>query len=121
MSKTYARVIDGNVVEVFPPFSNEEGVDVPITERFHADFVAALIEVPEGTVVNLVALEPTAAEKAATVRIARDLKLAASDWTEGRSISEEVFEKWKPYRQALRDITDQPGFPDAIDWPAAPV
>ena len=21
------------------------------------------------------------------------------------------------YRQALRDITDQPGFPDSIDWP----
>ena len=21
------------------------------------------------------------------------------------------------YRQALRDITEQPGFPDSIDWP----
>lgn len=24
------------------------------------------------------------------------------------------------YRQALRDITEQPGFPHSIDWPALP-
>lgn len=27
---------------------------------------------------------------------------------------------WKAYRQALRDVTSQPGFPTSIDWPVAP-
>lgn len=27
---------------------------------------------------------------------------------------------WESYRQALLDITDQPGFPMAIDWPSRP-
>lgn len=27
---------------------------------------------------------------------------------------------WMAYRQALRDITMQPGFPDIIDWPIKP-
>jgi len=27
---------------------------------------------------------------------------------------------WMDYRQALRDMTAQPGFPDAIDWPEDP-
>jgi hypothetical protein len=25
--------------------------------------------------------------------------------------------QWATYRQALRDLTDQPGFPDQINWP----
>lgn len=28
---------------------------------------------------------------------------------------------WKAYRQALRDVPTQPGFPDEISWPTPPV
>jgi hypothetical protein len=27
---------------------------------------------------------------------------------------------WAVYRQALRDLPEQPGFPEAIAWPDAP-
>ena len=50
----------------------------------------------------------------------RNLLLTASDWTEGRTVSDEIFELWKPYRQALRDLPDQPGFPAVIEWPVPP-
>lgn len=35
-------------------------------------------------------------------------------------ITEELREQWKQYRQALRDITAQPGFPSDITWPESP-
>lgn len=57
--------------------------------------------------------------KRARARAERDRLLAASDWTQ---ISDAPVNKamWAEYRQALRDITRQPGFPDAITWPSKP-
>jgi hypothetical protein len=31
-----------------------------------------------------------------------------------------VSAEWVAYRQALRDIPQQPGFPDSIQWPTKP-
>lgn len=36
------------------------------------------------------------------------------------SMTPEQQADWESYRQALLDITDQPGFPMAIDWPSRP-
>jgi hypothetical protein len=60
------------------------------------------------------------------VKVARRLrrlrrrKLAATDWTQGVDIAPEVREQWAAYRQALRDIPQQPGFPYDISWPEPP-
>jgi hypothetical protein len=68
-------------------------------------------------------IEPTqeelAAEQAAAVRAERNEKLAASDWTQ---LADSTADKgaWATYRQALRDITAQAGFPWAITWPTQP-
>jgi len=55
-------------------------------------------------------------------RTLRDRLLSQCDWvvTKAQESGEEVPKEWREYRQALRDITEQPGFPDNIDWPAAP-
>ena len=57
--------------------------------------------------------------KAAEVRAERNTKLAATDWTQ---ITDATADKaaWAIYRQALRDITTQAGFPQTITWPDAP-
>jgi hypothetical protein len=57
--------------------------------------------------------------QAASVRAARNEKLAASDWTQ---VADAPVDQaaWATYRQALRDITAQAGFPWTIDWPAQP-
>jgi len=57
--------------------------------------------------------------KAAEVRAERNAKLVATDWTQ---ITDATADKtaWAVYRMALRDITEQSGFPWTITWPDAP-
>jgi hypothetical protein len=57
--------------------------------------------------------------QAANVRAERNAKLSASDWTQ---VADAPVDQaaWAAYRQALRDITAQAGFPWTIDWPVAP-
>lgn len=53
------------------------------------------------------------------VRAERDDLLVQSDWTQ--VIDAPVDQAaWATYRQALRDITAQSGFPWTIDWPTQP-
>jgi hypothetical protein len=59
------------------------------------------------------------AKQAETVREQRNKKLADSDWTQ---LSDAPVDQgaWTIYRQELRDITGQDGFPWAITWPETP-
>jgi hypothetical protein len=52
----------------------------------------------------------------------RNAKLAESDWTQlpDAPLTEAQREAWQVYRQALRDLPEQPGWPDAMDWPTPP-
>jgi len=63
---------------------------------------------------------PTAEMLGAQARVERDALMAATDWSQGRDVPEALALKWQPYRQALRDITAQPGFPYDITWPTPP-
>jgi len=60
------------------------------------------------------------AEQAKSVRADRDAKLAASDWTQGKDIAENISSVWATYRQALRDVPAQAGFPWNVTWPTQP-
>ncbi len=53
------------------------------------------------------------------VRKQRNDLIAACDWTQLPDSPVDKAE-WATYRQALRDITKQPGFPLAVDWPTQP-
>ena len=59
------------------------------------------------------------AEQAKSIRNSRTEMLKDSDWTQ---ITDATADKaaWAIYRQALRDITTQAGFPQTITWPDAP-
>lgn len=57
---------------------------------------------------------------ASRMKTKRNALLAASDWTQGKDIPTEISNKWVVYRQALRDITAQAGFPLEIEWPEKP-
>ena len=60
--------------------------------------------------------------KAQGVRNRRDYKLKNSDKYAYPDYpqSEEKRTEWLSYRQALRDVTAQPGFPDTVIWPTKP-
>ena len=54
-----------------------------------------------------------------SVRSGRDDLLVKSDWTQ---VADAPVDKaaWATYRQALRDLPQQAGFPTTIDWPVKP-
>ena len=58
--------------------------------------------------------------KAAEVRAERDTKLAASDWTQMPDYNGANKTAWATYRQALRDVPAQAGFPWDVTWPEMP-
>lgn len=53
------------------------------------------------------------------VRSQRDQLLLACDWTQ---LADSPVDPliWRPYRQELRNVPQQPGFPWAVVWPTAP-
>lgn len=56
--------------------------------------------------------------KAVNIRQTRDAKLALSDW---RALSDNTMpSEWTTYRQALRDVPGQAGFPSEVSWPTEP-
>lgn len=172
--KTYARIVSGLVVEVFPPAYQSEDVfipgvpavppssanpngtpevvpvlvhakgdEIPIEARFHPDFVAELVAVPDDVTVSPgdsfdgttfgppppppVPPPPTAAE----VLVQRDALLAlatvriaplqdAVDLDEATPAEVAALKAWKQYRVLLNRIEQQAGFPAAVDWPKAP-
>lgn len=58
------------------------------------------------------------ARAAAKVREKRDELLAATDWMANSDVT--LADNWKTYRQALRDITSQDGFPNSVTYPTEP-
>lgn len=52
----------------------------------------------------------------------RDSLLLQSDWTQLADVplSQAQRDAWAAYRQALRDITAQSGFPESASWPTTP-
>ena len=65
---------------------------------------------------------PTTAATARQMRTERDARLLACDWVVARAAEagEPVPTEWRTYRQALRDVSTQAGWPDAVEWPAPP-
>jgi len=52
------------------------------------------------------------------VRRERDRLITDTDW---RALTDQVLTlEWKDYRQELRDVTDQSGFPEEVVWPTIP-
>ena len=75
--------------------------------------------------------EPTDEQKAAEARAERDRRINAIRWRIERYQTQEAAglettdtaEQYKAillYVQALRDVPEQAGFPDAIEWPEEP-
>lgn len=75
---------------------------------------------PSFNIRNANSFETEMAERKA--RNTRDSKLARSDWTQlpDNSLNDLARAAWKKYRQDLRDVTSQVGFPWTISWPTEP-
>lgn len=73
------------------------------------------VTVRELTAEEIAALQP----KPEDIRAQRKRMLAACDWTQLPDAQCDQT-AWAAYRQALRDIPQQSGFPTNVVWPAKP-
>jgi hypothetical protein len=89
------------VVDMFSDYTDEEGVLHTKAEQ-EAAYQAGLD-----------------AEVAKGIRAERNRLLSESDWTQVLDAPVDQ-DAWATYRQALRDITSQEGFPHSVVWPTKP-
>ena len=54
----------------------------------------------------------------ADVRAERNAKLTESDWRASQDVT--MPDEWRTFRQLLRDVPAQAGFPSNITWPTEP-
>lgn len=88
-----------------------EGNPIKSGERWVRNF--EVYPLPEATIAAL------AARVANEVRANRTRLLVACDYTQLPDFPGDKA-AWAAYRQALRDITKQTGFPRQVEWPSAP-
>lgn len=146
--KTYAHVQNGSVIEIIEPYIDPSGNEVPIEERYIAEFVAQMVDItdvspkPEqrwtydgATFSAPIVTPPNAEELAAAARVEREKQLRGiydpginmalrslrmASTPEEQSYAEGKVIELDNYAQSLEDIPDQPGFPQTIVWPIAP-
>ena len=128
-----------------------DDINHPLTPADYAEDVAPFVELWEAEKARLDE-EAAAAEaarlaeynspeaRAARVRAERDRRLAGCTWIierhrdqldngEAATLTDEQYQAWQTYRQALRDLPEQPGFPwlgggeddPSCPWPVEPV
>jgi hypothetical protein len=95
------------------------------TEAQGRTVYAQLIAGVHGPITEYVPPPPPSTEHLAReARAKRDAALSASDWTQlpdaSPLLAPERSQAWAAYRQALRDVTRQSGFPNTVNWPASP-
>lgn len=78
------------------------------------------VELVEDVWTQVWAVAPLPQDQAeANIRSQRDDRLTRSDWTQ---VADAPVDKqaWADYRQALRDVPSQAGFPYSVVWPQEP-
>lgn len=112
ISHTTITPHDEEMRELIRRFAQEEGY----REKRGEDLSWALEKIPEKTP------EEKLAEAEEEVRAKRDRLIADTDYllTPDYPIGAEDLEAVKTYRQALRDVPQQEGFPYDVVWPSLP-
>lgn len=123
-------VLEGPQATVTPPYetSVRQGVE-EINGQWFTKYVVGPVfteYTDEEGVVHSVEEQETAYKErideqaAKSVRTQRDRLLQETDWTQSRDVSLINDSEWVEYRQELRDITIQDGFPHEVIWPTKP-
>jgi len=100
-------------------YSQQDGVE-QIDGKWYTKYVLGPIFTGETAVADEAAYKAIKdAEQATNVRNSRTEMLKDCDWTQ---LADSTADKtaWATYRQALRDVTTQTGFPWTVTWPTQP-
>ena len=111
-----ALILDNKVVDVsdatFEVHSSLTWMDCDDT------VVAGEYELIDGVLKDTTTVEPDKALN--DLRMSRNRRLLASDWTQSRDVTLSNDADWKTYRQALRDLPANTSDPTNPTWPTAP-
>lgn len=90
--------------------------------RYWEELKTPVMPVAPGQSGSIVVPPPYIPSPAEQAIARRNALLADSDWTQLPDVplSAEQKTAWAAYRQALRDVPAQAGFPDNINWPQKP-
>lgn len=105
-----------------------DAISVKPESVFFPEYASRFVEVPnevqsgwtfDGT--NFAPPKDTFKESLADrIRQARNSRLQDCDWTQLADAPQAIKDKWASYRQALRDVPQQSGFPINVQWPTQP-
>jgi len=125
----YDPILEGPQAQTTPPYqiSVRDGI-VKINDQWFTKYIAGPVfqeYTDDEGVVHTAAEQWEAycfqkdAEQTASVRSDRNKRLAECDWTQ---LADSPVDKtvWETYRQALRDVPSQQGFPWEVTWPEEP-
>lgn len=118
---SFPRNIPDNVLEEFGVYRVLEVAAPEINYRTHTN--TQDIQLVDNVWTQVWQTVELPLEQATTnIRSQRDYFLQESDWVVSKAyeIGEPVPANWATYRQALRDITAQEGFPYNVSWPTKP-
>ena len=119
---TQQQLAAANIVPV-AQFSGQIPVDgykyiVEIALQSNGSWAQKLVQVP----ISEEQYQYNTDIQAQTVKANRGRMLVDCDWiiTKSAETGQAVPDAWKTYRQALRDVTSQAGFPWTVTWPSLP-
>ena len=123
----YDAVLNGPAATVTAPYgrSTRSGVE-EVDGKWFTKFVAGPVftdtKDDDGKTVTAATNEAAYKAKvdasaAANVRSQRDTKLAECDWTQANDSPLKAASAWTTYRQSLRNVPAQSGFPHTVTWP----
>ena len=107
-------------------YSMRQGVEQQADGKWYTKYVLGPIftDTPEATAAEQEAAYKAQkdAEQAKAVRADRDKRLSDTDWLviKNLELNQNIPGTWEVYRQALRDVPQQAGFPWTVNWPVAP-
>lgn len=131
----YYTLTDGDGNIILSQFTQDANAPVSGTQRLVLDqipdydsltqYIVRVTPVPPGQnyveyqIHNIIVPDE---ELAGHAKVKRNLALTQSDWTQlpDAQLTELQIQAWRSYRQELRDLPEQPGFPKTISWPIKP-
>lgn len=115
---SFPKSIPASMLAEFGVYRVNQTPNPEIDKKTHGHTYTVELVESEWTQVWQIAQLPLA-QAEANIRAHRDYLLQDSDWVVARSYErgEPVPLDWAAYRQLLRDVTLQNGFPYAVIWP----
>ena len=123
---SFPQVLTPEIIDSFGHDPVLEGAQPTLVAPYQYAQRDGIEEIDGQWFTKYIAVEPDAAgkarmdaEQAKAVRSTRNKSLAECDWTQLADAPVNA-SAWAVYRQQLRDVTTQQGFPWDISWPQEP-